>query len=437
MASTLIVSLLNIDFIYLVITVERRTRQRLHSNLPQQPKMGRQTRNRLLTSSQDAPSHRLFDVPSEVLILIIERLPMPSRLLLALTCKGLHSFITHPQSRLVQKFNKTDRAEFLLTLQRDIPNVYHCFGCYKLRPLNSGVDWKGQGHWECFQHSHWTFTTRRMPKFLIPLLWHPGASEANVMFMEAFLVMDRHLHGESYGLPLSTLERRAAFEKYIMLSRGTPVQPAVEDNDSKRPCITRDSRQTVFDQKPEEPCKRALKKPWRFSFRYTPRIINNELYIARCHTIHGPLVSWELFTKLINSIHLPVCHHMQCYAKKSLYCRLLVQSAHDRSPAVTPRFDGCHQIMGSCHYCYSDFDSMLRHDADKKEWSLKICTYHYLGPCRSPEDGIWERLTSPPECQQPADVRIGPRPLLPEALSESEHGKARQKWFESLLSGNT
>jgi hypothetical protein len=259
------------------------------------------------------------------------------------------------------------------------------------------------------------------------LLWHPCMREATVHFMEAYLVMNRHFFGELHGLPLQTLERHSTFEKFIDLESGHMTEGSARQDwlrSSSRFDFPRTCEQTVFNRRPEGSRAEAFQRPWRFSFDYVPKIIDDELYIARFHKIDGPMVFWKHLVELLNSIHLPICHHLQCLAKVESYCHLFIQYNYGSIPLEDVTLDQSHRQESSCLNCYTDYDIWLNRDEDKKEWSLRLCTYHYLGSCRSPHDIIWKYLA----CQtfQDWDSRY-----VRARCRYRDRGKARRTWHES------
>jgi hypothetical protein len=184
-------------------------------------------------------------------------------------------------------------------------------------------------------------------------------------------------------------------------------------------------RQGIFDQIPKGSKTASAKKPWRFSFDYTPKIINNKLYIGRFHRVDGPLVSWTKFAALLGSIHFPICHHLEFMPK------------HDGTISIqhTDRVRSYTHVVydkkvdkreGSCPDCFADFDFDMTKDEVKGEWSVRFSTYHCLGSCRSPYDVDWSRLRNGSPSRRDDNG---------ENLMQSEHplnGRARQQWYECL-----
>ncbi|KAJ4854840.1 f-box domain-containing protein [Trichoderma breve] len=370
----------------------------------------------------------IANIPPEILLTIMDHLPMPFRLSLALTCKGFYNTFRILTS---SKPDEMETSSMLYILQRDIPNVYFCFRCHKLCPLNQDRNWEGQNDHGCGKSGlfgDWDLVHKHIPKQQIPLLWHPVLKEAHLDFMEAYLVMDSHFYGESHGLPLSTLERHSKFEKFIILNR-TTINDRDDWNDDLRKSlkVSKACKQTVFDVRPQGSKAKAFQAPWRFSFDSIPKIIDNELYIARTHTVEGPMVGWEHLARLLESIHLPICRHLRCITETYSYCHIIISRSHNNRSICQKDWNHDHhfQQSGSCQYCYTDYDISLQRDNDKKEWRLKICTYHYLGACRSPADLLWDYLVR--------DV-CGPlNPLYWEMKHrhlDMDLGKARRRWHE-------
>ncbi|KAK4085699.1 uncharacterized protein Triagg1_689 [Trichoderma aggressivum f. europaeum] len=370
----------------------------------------------------------IADIPPEMLLMIMDHLPMPSRLSLALTCKGFYATFHLLTSNVP---DEKETSAMLFMLQRDLPKVYFCFWRQKLCPLNQDQNWEGQvgghDHVKSSLDGDWDLVNKRNFK-LMALLWHPVHEEAHLYFMEAYLAMDRHFYGESHGLPLSTLERHLKFEKFIVLNR-TAINDRDDWDDDLRKAlkVSKACKRTVFDFKPRRGSKaKAFQTPWRFSFDSVPKIIDNELYMARTHTVEGPVVAWEHLARLLESIHLPICCHLRCITETHTYCHIYIARCYnDRSICHKDWNQNHHfQQSGSCKYCYTDYDISLQRDEATKEWRLKVCTYHCLGPCRSPDDLIWDYL-----------VREVCGPMHPFYLDMKHRhlrdpGKARRKWHE-------
>ncbi|KAM0457462.1 hypothetical protein ACHAO4_003262 [Trichoderma viride] len=398
-----------------------------------------------LNSAQDGPSSDAFsptpstspcilaECPLDILATIMDYLPKSSIISLAVTRKDLYKAVNFLSRRKKLALNRRDTAEFLQALQRDFPNTYCCAACNKLLPLNPNGTWRDQNHQNCSGSSYWGWwdwcsAQRRYSKSVIrSLLWHPASREARLDFMDANLVMDRHFLGSRYGLPLKNLERHAAFEKYIVLKDNMDFGQT--DWEGPRQMAWRRRalnlfRQGVFDQRPKSK-DAGLEKPWRFSFDYVPKIINDELYIGRFNRIDGPLVSFRQFAALLGSINLPICHHLEIVAEPD--GDILIQHTDRPINFLYAVFDEeKDEQYGSCPDCFADYDFLLKSDEDKQEWSLRLSTYHRLGTCRSPYDAKWSRLRNNYSTRNQDPLQN---------LMQSEHpdsGEAEQTWYKRL-----
>ncbi|KAL6904056.1 hypothetical protein GGI43DRAFT_421539 [Trichoderma evansii] len=285
-----------------------------------------------LSPSSSPPSCILADIPLEILLKILDHLPLSWVISLALTCKGFYSVVTQFYQKKLA-LTDHDVAEFTLTLQKDIPN-------------------------------DWSSTRRRFSKSDVKsLLWHPSTSEAGLYFMDAYLVMNRHFYGNLHGDDYFEMEKT-------------------------RKCLK------TFCQ---------------------------GLYMARFHRIDGPMVPWKHFAALLNSIHLPICYHLEFVVEP--YGGIHIQHTDKPIPLLTVYFD---EMMdnesGSCPDFFADYEFSLKRDEDKKEWNLRFSTYHCLGSCRSPYSGAWSYLGRDFwSWSHPYDMQYG----------YLHCGRVRRQWHES------
>lgn len=375
----------------------------------------------------------LTNIPLEILLKIICHLPTPWVITLALTCKDLLAVVQLLYRKKLH-IKDHDIAAVVATLQRDIPRVYCCIGCYMLRPLNLGGTWKDHDHQHCMERTwwkEWISAPRDCLEDDIAAFWHPSTRESTVHFMEAHLVMNRHIFGELHGLPLQTLARQATFEKFIVFNHTNLFQQFHWHSDVKT-SQRLELQKYIFDQRPEgaavEVCPET---PWRFSFNYQPRIINDTLYIARFHTVDGPKVRWVDFAGLLNSMNLPICCHLQLVAEVLALGNVFVRHCDrdNNEPSVIDkvRFSGLYQDSGTCTDCNTDYDFQfsLKTNGANDEWSLLFCTYHHLGACRSQYDDAWLNLAS--------RQFIYWGPLTEFSFECPNGGKARQMWHKSSV----
>lgn len=342
----------------------------------------------------------IMSFPTEVLLLVISFLDIPSRLSLGLTCKSLAE-LTLDESK--SDLTWQDQVEFLSTLQRDIPYTYFSYNYAKLYPLDPNLDWRSQPHAKAscfFNNSLWLPVIKRSDHMKLPRRFHLILDRTQISFMEVNLVMSRHFYGFSHGISLQTLERYEAFEDVLDLDqclwlRNFKLSRPFKFVAKRKPRIgIRLSKRSL------EAVPRA-KNAWRVSFRYTAKIVDDKLYLARFYTIVGPHVSVEHFNRLINSIGIPICNHLYCSANTSCCSRYDgVQMNYLRYyPRIKTTLPSSYFGDGpefkldpkqdSCVVCSTDYDVSVSRKTDNHETSLSISVYHCLGSCRSPNDKLW------------------------------------------------
>lgn len=122
-------------------------------------------------------------------------------------------------------------------------------------------------------------------------------------------------------------------------------------------------------------------------------MINDELFLRRDHIINGPPCSLGDFSRVIDSLELPVCRHILGSSKMPSLrfweegdtCIPELQSI--RISATEPEFD-VHpdSAICSCIMCFTDYEIAIERGGHQKDWSLKLVTYHKLGSFRTPKD---------------------------------------------------
>lgn len=375
--------------------------------------------------------------------MISDRLPIPSHIALALACKSLFTSL-YPTAKF-PSLSKEDLVDLLLCLERDISGQFLCFGCTRLRFFepHHKLGWRGQKHQGCgdemlrfwyhfdILRCHRTFSRMRRryrgSEYAKVRLhsWRPVAEGPEIEFSEARLVMNRHLYGESHGLPITTLERNFSFERYIILENDGPIEDhfPIERHPPGRRHRTRllqksllgaktepkwhDSERTFLDEiantqffcEPTQPVPQSMDSmvPWKFTHSYSAKIIDNELFAARFHSISGPSVSPDRFKSLIRSIKLPVCLHLHCFEalQSNLYQRWVSQIS-DLPPVLLDLQQmeiGPSRFCESCRFCFTDHTLSIQGGKGKEDWNLELATYHRLGSCRTLDDPIWCSLT--------------------------------------------
>lgn len=397
-------------------------------------------------TTQEASSCAILSLPNEVLLSIKSHLAISWQISLALTCKYLKATIFFRGT--LPPLEREDLTEFLSIFATDIPYIYFCFCCNKLRPLNSELGWDGQDHrWTLgyIKNSHWPSNNFRDGFIWLPQNYFIFMGIHDIYFKNLYLVMNRHLYGPSHGIPLQSLEHSASFEEELILNKCQHGSETVCDPGNR-----------ILESKLEvRPRKRGA---WRTSFRSIPKIIDNKLYIARFLTIVGPLVRWEHVARLIASVEPRICHHLECSAPEQRICRHFNKNTskprEDRRLIITSRmsswmsswegFDpnNFNPEIGSCLFCSTDYDMSLKQDKNKKEWNFGLSTYHCLGACRSPDDQLWAYFASFPDMFDALRFfNYDANPGSPETSAQLEEmksrylkldrGGARRKWHEA------
>lgn len=366
------------------------------------------------------PTFQLSLLPLELLFMVADQLPAPSLIILALSCRSLFAHLC-PTSQF-PKLNNADLCTVLLMLEKGAPNWYLCFGCTRLRPLkrNSKGGLQGQLHPSCNYMIHvstirWGMTVSKLRS---PVIWRPqvtgpGRDVPEITFTEAHLVMNRHFYGGSYGLPIQNLESAFDFERNITVREDDTSLDhfPLENHSSNRIFDLRPLRQntkTVSSMRPSLPHAATL---WMFSHRTSAKIINNELFIRRRHSVIGPPCHVAYFSKVLDRLELPVCQHIfgashipyfhsSFPEHESETCVPELQSL--RMSTIDRQFDVYPDAaIRSCIKCSTDYEISIERGGRHKAWRLELLTYHKLGSCRTPDDPAWASLVQVREMSRP------------------------------------
>lgn len=285
------------------------------------------------------------------------------------------------------------------------------------------------------------------------IIWEPRSSGPAVGFSVAHLIMNRHLHGKLHGISTSALEGSYVYDKFIfvnggivtpdfklsdptksderrnlsidgLLSTSEPASSSIQSESYSDTILPEyflgqpDSSSSSVDSDltprlPRPPRPPGALARWRFTHDYKVKIIDDELFIARFHTIRGPgLPCDEQFLQLLDKFNLPVCAHLCCLRPtESRYS--IVGEMRDpcgKTPYVS-------EAIGSCVGCFSDYEIKIRQGDMDQELRVDLMTYHRLGSCRTPQDFCWQLLRK---------TNTGCRP----ELGEFRKGEVRQKWHE-------
>ncbi|KZL68025.1 hypothetical protein CT0861_06839, partial [Colletotrichum tofieldiae] len=245
----------------------------------------------------------------------------------ALTCK--YFFTTLCPAHQFPPSNKDDLLAILLLLGRDMPNWFLCFGCKRLRPLkrNNEGNLQGQLHTQCDSKLQIVREFRYKPPLrlhpikscggAIPVhdwieslslvTWRPAVNglERGVpkfTFTEGHLIMNRYFYGAAHGLPTQYLESIFAFERFVHLNNG--------EIKTRHFPIEAYLRRKRYNLRPLRQNTLQAATRWKFTHETSAKVLDDELYVCRRHDINGPPCSMVDFSRVIDSLELPVCRHI-------------------------------------------------------------------------------------------------------------------------------
>lgn len=366
------------------------------------------------------------------MLMILGQLPLLSRVALALTSKSLFTTLFptgrvpilghHPgdAASLPPKTPElSDRDKLLLMLEMDDPDLVFCFDCRRLCAFDSG-----RGHLNCSEpavvkYRYYPYDRRSKPHPPLtprargwayehdakvhPLAWMPEAKWPAVNFATARLVMNRYLYGKPYGLPLSSLDYKYEFERFIDLKkRGIDSHFPLDRHPQGRQHLTRKRLQTI--QNSYILNSEVSAHPWAFKHSSQAKIIDNELYIARFHSISGPLVDRRDFIHLLDSLELPICRHIGFHRRSlATFARGKFRGPYEFDCVVICKASAVSRVW-SCIDCFTDY-SVSIWEEERGDWNCELATYHRLGPCRDPSDPIW-KLIIWSSCDEPEKIRL-------------------------------
>ncbi|KAK1241181.1 hypothetical protein MKX08_001155 [Trichoderma sp. CBMAI-0020] len=347
-------------------------------------------------ANQESSSLSLLKLPNEVLYGIAGYLDLPERMIFALTCKFLMSLVS--PERGLPRLVPPDKMRFLLALQRDIPKTFLCPWCLRLRRLNPKLNWRSQDHYiqticefsSCLPNSLWrNYHFESYRHIILPDDWTAFRRHGCIRFMDAHLIMNRHFYGPLHGISLRHLTRSVSFETELELDRCFHgLIPAIEIRRRSNPIEIRRRSNPIEIRRRSNPIEirrrsnpnaGSAKEPtfdwipaerprgngvWRFSLRYSPKIIDDKLYLARLFTFVGPNVPWDHLARLMNGIKPKVCNHMSCIIvmhpvapmdSQTLPCGRAGEFDFEFSPAIKNNWSACgfNPGTGSCLISFS------------------------------------------------------------------------------------
>ncbi|CAG9976156.1 unnamed protein product [Clonostachys byssicola] len=281
---------------------------------------------------------KLFDQPTEIILLISKFLNNPSRAAFSLSCKTAYTLVG-PAPGEKFRLKTMERTALLQLMERD-PTVgdhlYYCDRCIILHPFEE----------------RWT-----KPPVLMLLdrdlcsTWnlHPMGNSLRVEYCHARLVMNRHFYGAPNGLPVESLTSKAT--------------------------NSRSSAELIQSR--------------------TARIINDQLYIRSEHRVvpKTATVDPDTFYRCLYIFSLNICHHQETDHVHTISPEVLRFAAKTRPSMLNPLASSTRQSssQGSCKRCPTDYETTVQlergvHKSGQQTLTATVVSYQLLGRCRSTPD---------------------------------------------------
>lgn len=299
--------------------------------------------------------------PLDIIKEISDHLEPESAVALALTCKAFYLHLSPAAFRRLRQADQARKEAAIELIERDIGNRYHyCALCDDFHRwssswglLKASTDVDPGNIPECSQP---TGRGCGLRPFRVCIFDSPR----DVTYSHCRLVMNRHLHGPSRGLPVSSLD--------------------VERHDT---CVT-NSLKPVRTRG----CSFDHRRSWK------AKIINNELYVSCQLTVHeyGPVLrrwpdsnigSQRIARCLLNRI----CNHgPMSWTEQGMFWRVFPRAVAT-SFMDTPMVASI-KMRGSCRSCLTDYDATV-YFREGKACTVNLTSYHQLGSFRSCRDWKW------------------------------------------------
>ncbi|CEJ84063.1 hypothetical protein VHEMI03368 [[Torrubiella] hemipterigena] len=286
------------------------------------------------------------DLPGDVLHILARYLDTPSRLCLSLVNRECYYFFfangvgcTLPHQR--------ERLLIMHERDRHAKQHYYCFPCSKLHPLTS----------ECAPSPK--LADNKVLKCDGDDYFCPMRNQYPLSWTHARLVMNAHIYGPNFGLPLSSI-----------------CQPyTVACGPSTLLCETE------------------------------AKIRDLRLLLRRTYTFTVPYERMEQFQEALVRNKFRLCSHTKLITpppeRQSNHRHEESVTLHKREPSWY-HFRAMiynEQVEGSCEMCATDYTCRAIPCTDaqgRAAWKIIAYVYHMLGSCRSPDAWKWSRFAERP-----------------------------------------
>lgn len=279
--------------------------------------------------SQETGPPSLATLPTELVLLISELLPVEDALCLALTCKRTHE-IAHNYRIFGTRLDQVATDTLLCRLERDTTRFTCCFIHQKLRP----AQFLPKKPLTSYLHFHRTVNLERVPYFRINLFM--------LEYCTARIVTNHQLLGPRHGVPASYLAR-------------------------------------IFNYRP----------PWADGICenqvWAANMIHGELFLCCIHTIFHEEADTDALKHFCNAQALlrsiQICTHTDVGGRRGI-------GLPKDMMGITK-----HPFSGSCQKCETDWEFSIGWAGTERGWTVTVRTYHGLGACRSPQDPKWRAMS--------------------------------------------
>ena len=320
-----------------------------------------------LTTPPTTPTKAaILELPADVLFLVSDHLDAASVHSFALTCRDLYC-VGFPKTE--RKLKAPEKRALLTLLERDrfSQGHYYCHKCNKLHSFEpecgpTGVE-----------------VTDASVKCGLRDVFAPTGNTFGFGYHHARLVMNRHLYGPEYGIPIENI------------------------------CVSHEAQRGNLT----------------VSCSTKAKIIHDELFLHRTYTFTVPNGAVSEFRKCTGHRDFRLCEHLPLLRSSSVYQQGIPElqarpidgaSATTATTTTEEQFLACEQAPGSCGLCLLDYDISIERAAGDGNapasdstaaaaaaasdshatgcvWQVTINAYHQLGDCRSPDDWKWARFT--------------------------------------------
>jgi hypothetical protein len=346
----------------------------------------------LTTTTTAAPTKSaILDLPTDILYVVSDHLDAASTWSLALTCRDLYC-IGFPKTQ--RKLKAPEKRALFTLLERDpfSKGHYFCHKCTKLHRFDPECGPIGEYDPNC---------SARASTCVQRDIFAPTSNTFGFSYHHARLVMNRHLYGPEFGIPIENI----------------CISHEAQRGDVTIACSTK------------------------------AKIIHDELFMQRTYKFTVPNGAGSDFRKTSGHRDFRLCEHLPLLRSSSVYqqgipelqARPIDGAAAAAAAAITAtatstttttttgtaedQFLACAQAPGSCGLCLLDYDISIERAAGNGdapagdtasdsasaaasdspdattatvtecEWQVTINAYHQLGDCRSPDDWKWARFT--------------------------------------------